>query len=62
MSGLEINIMGAKIFDILTRVTDIMRDKKVSRVFPEFLDSVDKIGWRDMGADTLKAFFRLWKS
>lgn len=47
---------------LLAKVIDIMRDKKVNRVFPEFLDSVDKIGWRDMDAEKLKAFFRQWES
>lgn len=47
---------------LLTQVIDIMRGKKVNRVFPEFLDSVSKIGWRDMDAEMLKEFFRLWES
>ena len=62
MSRLEKTIMGAKTSDILTQVIDIMRGKKVNRVFPEVFDLVDKIGWRDMDADNLKAFFRLWET
>ena len=50
------------VIKLLTKVIDIMRGKKVNRVFPEFLDSVDKIGWRDMDAEKLKAFFRQWES
>lgn len=48
--------------ELLTQVIDIMRGKRVNRVFPEVFDLVDEIGWRDMDADNLKKFFRLWES
>ncbi|EFU79667.1 hypothetical protein HMPREF0388_1770 [Mobiluncus curtisii ATCC 51333] len=47
--------MGAKILDFIMRknVCDPPRDS---------IDLVSKIGWRDMDAETLKAFFRQWES
>lgn len=54
MSGLEENILGAKIFDFLTK-------KKSAETESEPIDLVDKVCWRDMDAETLKAFFRQWE-
>lgn len=47
--------MGAKILDFLMK-------KKETKTDSEPIDLVSKIGWRDMDADTLKAFFQLWES
>lgn len=45
--------MGAKIFDFLMK-------KKETETEP--IDLVRKIGWRDMDAETLKAFFLQWET
>ncbi len=47
--------MGAKILDFIMRknVCDPPRDS---------IDLVSKIGWRDIDAGKLKAFFRRWES
>lgn len=45
--------MGAKILDFLMK-------KKETKTEP--IDLVSKISWRDMDAETLKAFFRQWET
>lgn len=47
--------MGAKIFDFLTKKTSTE-----TKSLP--IDLVSKIGWRDMDAETLKAFFLQWET
>lgn len=47
--------MGAKILDFLMK-------KKETETKTEHIDLVSKISWRDIDAETLKAFFLQWET
>lgn len=48
--------------ELLTQVIDIMRGVRETPVVSLPIDLVSNISWRDMDAESLKAFFQLWES